>query len=142
MTKEVLVSLCGLQFEQKQEDPEKIEMLLGGEYYYKNGKHFVIYEEMTEGFDTSTRNYLKIQEGCLELTRSGLVNVHMVFEEHKKNVTSYHTPYGQILIGINTDRITINQGEDEMEVVVDYGLDVNYEFLSDCHIKIRIQSKK
>lgn len=142
MTKEVLVSLCGLQFDQHQEEPEKVEMLLGGEYFNKNGKHYVIYEEMTEGFDTPTKNRLKFQDGCLELTRTGLVNVHMVFEEKKKNMTSYNTPFGQIIIGIDAKKIAITETDNQIDVSVDYALDINYEYLSDCHIQIKIKSKE
>ena len=69
------------------------------------------------------------------------MNVHMVFQENKKNLTSYNTPFGQILIGIDTKKIQIEEGQENIVVDVDYALDVNYEFLSDCHITINIASK-
>ena len=78
----------------------------------------------------------------LELSRSGLVNVHMIFQENKKNLTNYNTPFGQILIGIDTKKIRIEEGQDNIVVDVDYALDINYEFLSDCHITINIASKE
>ena len=78
----------------------------------------------------------------LEISRSGLVNVHMVFQENKKNLTSYNTPFGQILIGIDTKKIQIEEEQENIVVDVEYALDVNYEFLSDCHIKINIASKQ
>ena len=51
MTKEVLLTLQGLQFDQREENADKIEMVMVGDYYKKNDKHYVIYEEITEGFD-------------------------------------------------------------------------------------------
>ncbi|MCH5259548.1 MAG: DUF1934 domain-containing protein [Lachnospiraceae bacterium] len=142
MTREVLLTLQGLQFDQREEDADKIETVTVGDYYKKNGKHYVIYEEITEGFSQPTKNRLKFSEDMLELSRNGLVNMHMVFQENKKNLTNYNTPFGQILIGIDTKKIQIKEQKDNIVVDVDYSLDVNYEFLSDCHIKISICSKE
>ncbi len=142
MTKEVLLTLKGLQFDNREEDADKIEMVTVGDYYKKNDRHYVVYEEVTEGFTQPTKNRLKISEHCLELTRHGLVNVHMIFQENKKNLTNYNTPFGQILIGIDTKKVQIKEQENRVSVDVDYALDVNYEFFSDCHIKIDICSKE
>ena len=102
----------------------------------------MIYEEVTEGFEKPTKNRLKFSDHMVELTRNGLVNVHMIFQENKKNLSNYNTPFGQILVGIDTKRITIDEREENIVVDVDYALDINYEFLSDCHIKIDIRSKE
>lgn len=142
MTQEVLLSLRGLQFDQREEDADKIEMVTVGDYYKRNGKHYVVYEEIMEGFTQPAKNRLKFSEHMLELSRNGLINVHMVFQENKKNLTNYNTPFGQILIGIDTKKVEMKEQEDQITVDVDYSLDVNYEFLSDCHIKISICSKE
>lgn len=62
MTKEVLLTLQGLQFDQREENADKIEMVMVGDYYKKNDKHYVVYEEITEGFDQPTKNRLKFSE--------------------------------------------------------------------------------
>ena len=111
MTKEVLLTLQGLQFDQREEDADKIETVTVGDYYKKNGRHYVVYEEVTEGLG-------------------------------RQDLTDYNSPFGQILVGIDTKRITIDEKEDNIVVDVDYALDINYEFLSDCHIKIDIRSKE
>lgn len=141
MTKEVLISLRGLQFDQSDSDPEKIETIMAGSYYEKNGSHYVLYEEVMEGFSEPVKNRIKFSEHTLELARSGAVNVHMIFEESRKNMTSYQTPYGNILIGIDTRKIHITQESDRIVVDVDYALDVNYEYLADCQIVLDIRSK-
>ena len=141
MTKDVLISLRGLQFDQSDSDVEKIETIMPGSYYEKNGSHYVLYDEIMEGFSEPVKNRLKFGEHALELTRSGAVNVHMIFEENRKNMTSYNTPYGNILIGIDTRKIHITQESDRIVVDVDYALDVNYEYLADCQIVLDIRSK-
>ena len=39
MTKDVLISISGLQLEA--EDDEPIEVVTSGNYYYKNNKHYI-----------------------------------------------------------------------------------------------------
>lgn len=142
MTKEVLISLRGLQFDQSETDTDKIETITVGSYYEKNGSHYVLYDEVMEGFEESTKNKIKFGEHFLELSRSGLINVHMIFEENKKNMTSYNTPYGNILIGIDTKKIHIAREPERIVVDVEYALDINYEYLSDCKILLDIRSKQ
>ena len=140
MTKEVWITVCGLQ-NGPDTDGEPIEMTIAGEYYYKNEKHYILYEEVMEGETNTTKNRIKIAPGMLELTKNGVVNVHMLFEEYKKNVTHYHTPYGSLVMGIDTQKVEIFENENELKVNVGYALEMNQEFVADCNIKITVQSK-
>ena len=88
------------------------------------------------------RNKIKITgTDVVEIMRSGLSSSHMVFERNKKNLTYYHTPFGQMLVGVNTRKMKINVGEDKIDVQVGYELDVNHEPMADCEIKMNIMSK-
>ena len=44
MTKDVIVTISGLQFAQETET-EPVEIVTAGSYYKKNGKHYIIYDE-------------------------------------------------------------------------------------------------
>lgn len=59
----------------------------------------------------------------------------------RKTMTSYLTPYGSILIGLDTSRVTFTEEEKEISVNVDYALEVNYEYLADCRIEMHIRPK-
>lgn len=141
MTKDVLLAIRGLQFDVN-EDENKVETINVAEYYNKNNQHYVIYDEITEGFGESTKNIIKFKEHSMDLTKRGLVNVHMVFEENKKNMTNYSTPYGNILIGIDAKRVSCTEEEEQIRVDVEYALEVNYEHLADCKIQMNIRAKE
>lgn len=141
MTKEVLVSISGLQFAEEMAE-EPMEVITSGDYYKKNGKHYIIYDEVMEGFTETTKNIVKIGNGCLDITKRGVTNVHMMFEKDKKNLTYYYTPYGSLLIGIEARGVEVEETENDLFVVVDYALEVNYEHLADCKIKMNVKSKK
>lgn len=141
MTKDVLLSLRGLQFDTTSEDGDKIETITPAEYYKRNDSHYVIYEEAVEGFAEGTKNIIKFKNHALDLTKKGMFNVHMIFEEKKKNMTNYSTPYGDILIGIDTRSVEMTEEEERIVVDVDYALEVNYEHLADCKIRVDIRPK-
>lgn len=140
MTKDVLISIKGLQFEQSanMNDDNPIEVITKGDYYKKNGKHYVIFEEMAEYGGEKTKNLMKFAENQFDLQRKGGVNVHMVFDEKRKTQSYYGTPFGNILIGIDTENVSFTESEDKIRLSVDYSLDVNYEFLAECKIAVDI----
>lgn len=140
MTKDVIISICGLQ-NGPETDGEPIEMITTGEYFYKNNKHYILYEEVMEGETKTTKNRIKISQGQMELTKKGVVNVHMVFEENVKNITHYYTPYGSLTMGIDAKKVEIKELEDELDISVEYGMEMNQEFVADCHITIKVKSK-
>ncbi len=143
MTKEVLVTIRGMQFtKQEEEDLEPVEVIMAGDYYKKNNKHYVIYDEVIEGFDGTTKNIIKLQEDCIDIIKKGVANVHMTFEKNKKNVTCYDTPFGSLMLGIHAKNIDIQEEEDDIRVKVEYALELNYEHLANCNIKMAIQSKE
>lgn len=149
MTKDVLVSISGLHTDVlsavKGDDiaDEAIEVVTPGSYYCKNGKHYVIYDEVTEGVQGTTKNKIKISgTDSLEIMKTGQSNAHMLFEKSRKNLTYYKTPFGQLLVGVNTKNMKINVTEENIDISVDYELDINYEPLADCSIKMEIYPKK
>lgn len=143
MTKDVIISIKGLQFEATADEKgEPVEIVTVGEYYNKNGKHYILYDEVMEGFTGITKNTVKISEQSLDITKKGVTNVHMAFEENKKNITCYNTPYGSLMIGIDARDVNIAENDDNIDIKVKYALDVNYEHLADCTIMINVKSKE
>lgn len=140
MTKEVLISIAGLQFGEEA-DGDKIEIITPGNYYKKKNRHYVTYDEMLEGFDGVTKNLIKFDDDFVSITKRGLTNVDMVFEKNKRNMTNYITPYGTLLVGIDTDNIDIAEKDNEISIKIDYSLDINYQHLAECKIDMQIRSK-
>lgn len=140
MTKEVLVSISGLQMA-PDEQTDSVEVIAPGEYYYRNNKHFVIYDEVAEGESEATKNIIKFNGDMMEVTRKGSANVHLVFEKNKKNVTYYYTPFGSLNVGIEARSIEVTEEENEIKVNVKYALEVNYEHVAECDIVLTVKSK-
>ena len=147
MTQEVLLTISGLhamEFTENEDDgDEPIEVIAPASYYWKNGKHYIMYDEVVEGIPGVIKNKIKITgEDTLEIMKSGIINAHMVFEKNKMNVTYYDTPYGQIHVGIHTRELEVDVSEELIGVEVIYGMDINHEAVADCRITMSIQPRK
>lgn len=147
MTKEVLLSISGLHYDvftgTEGEENEPIEVITPASYYYKNGKHYIIYEEVVEGLPGTIKNKVRISEyGLLEIIKSGISNLHMIFEKDKINMTQYETPYGELLVGVYTKDIRVEVSEEEMHICVSYVLDINGEKVADSEIVMNVKSKQ
>ena len=137
MTKDVLIAIKGMQFEGA-EDAEEIEVIQRGQYYQKNGTHYLLYEEPIEGSIDIIKNRIKFKDGEVQVAKKGPVNTVLNFKQNEKNMTNYATPYGNLLIGIDTQEINCELSEEKMDIRVEYSLDINYEFLADCKISIAV----
>ena len=146
MTQDVLVTISGLHVMEavdvNSEENEPIEIISPGKYYEKNGKHYILYDEVMEGFSGMIKNKVKITGNSkLEIIKSGLTSSHMVFENGKSNVTFYETPFGRMHVEMHTRYLDILIKEDVIDIDVDYALDINGEPAAECRIVMNIKSK-
>lgn len=146
MTKDVLLSISGLHndvndIQEADEQEEPIEVITPATYYFKNGKHYVVCDEVVEGVPGTIKTKIRITEGeKLEIMKNGVTNTHMIFEKDKINLTEYQTPYGEMLIGTQTNRMDVTIEESKIGIEVAYALDINQEKVADCNIVINIKA--
>ena len=141
MNKDVLIHVRGLQMMETDDAQEPIEIVVPGQYYFRNGSHYLRYEEMMDDTAETTVNYINMSPNGVEVRKQGQVNVHMVFEEGKKNKTFYNTPYGTLQMGISATGLELKESEDGIQMKVDYALDMNEEHVADCYLTVQAQSK-
>lgn len=139
MTREVLITISGVQL--MDGDSSKVELITAGDYFLKNGSHYILYDEIPEGIDGVVKNTIKIRPQTMDIIKRGAMDVHMTFEKDKKDLSCYATPMGEMMIGVNTNDIVIEETEDALKVKVDYSLDINYEPVSLCNIMLDVRSK-
>ena len=139
MTRNVLVSITGAQL--TDDGPQEVELITVGDYYEKNGKHYVVYEEMPEDGSGVIKNTIRIQPDSMSIIKNGIASAQMVFEKNKKNQSCYVTPFGQMMVGVSTGDIRVEEAEDRLKVDVDYSLDINYEHVSDCNITVEVRAR-
>ena len=140
MTKEVIVSIKGLQ-EMSAENGDSVEMVSTGQYRYEKDQHIIQYEEIDEENQEITHVTIVIGKDFVEIIKSGQNNVQMMFQEEQKTTSCYQTPFGDLTVGMDTTKVSIEEQENEISVALEYGLDMNYSHVADCTITIRIMAK-
>ena len=68
MTRDVLIRLSGLQA--MEGDEGTVEVITSGDYFWKNNKHYLIYDEVMEGMDGAIRNTMKLTPEKLEIKKA------------------------------------------------------------------------
>lgn len=137
MKKDILLSITGLHFtDTEDEESAPVEVITPGQYYNKNGKHYIIYNEIAEDSTGNTKTRIKIDDTTVEIKKQGNTSTNLIFEEGKQNLTCYHTPYGDIMFGVYTQNIDFREAADELSLEINYMLEANYEPMSECHLKL------
>ena len=122
-------------------DEEEVEVFSAGKYYFKNGKHYIFYDEMVEDTGTVVKNRITLKDGRMEVKKTGPFHSQLVFEEERKNNSWYNTPFGQLMAGIEVQSMRIKEEEKLLEIRVDYELEINYEKMAQCQIQIKVMAK-
>lgn len=141
MNKDVLLSIRGLHFTEPDEDAEPVEVITPAEYYMRNGKHYILYNEIAEDPSGNTKNKIKIDDTGVKITKKGLSSTEMLFEKGKKNHTCYNTPFGSLMLSIITNQIDFQEEDSQLSLTIDYMLEAEYEPVADCRLKLRVVEK-
>ena len=141
MDRDVWVKITGVQISPDTKEPEEIEVITAGSYYWKNEKHYLRYEEITPDENGKTSNTVKISPDAVDILKKGNVNTHMLFQKDQKTVSYYNTPFGSLLIGLDTKEIDIAEEESSLTATVRYGLELNNHPIANCRIAISVNEK-
>lgn len=140
MTKDVLITISGIQtIDGEVNDP--IETVTPGEYYFRNGKHYILYDEVQEGVPGVTKCMNQDRRRCGRSLQKGKCGVHMSFQKDKKTRTSYQTPYGSMMLGFDSRTIRLMETEDMLHLKLEYDMEVEEEHLAECTLTMKVKSK-
>lgn len=124
MSDNVIISIKGSQSGDQGSD--EIELVTEGKLIRRGeGSYIVSYEESELTGLEGTTTTLDIEGSRVTLLRQGALNSQMVFEEGRRHLSMYETPYGSLSIGINTRRMKNTVGESGGDLEIDYAIEVD-----------------
>ncbi|MBQ8546969.1 MAG: DUF1934 domain-containing protein [Lachnospiraceae bacterium] len=138
MKKNVVISLMGLQYAVEEEEAP-IEVINFGQYYKKGDKHYLLYEETDES-GRATKCRIKVSEKELELQKRDRSNTRLLFLPGEEYLTGYETPYGSLLVGVDTRSLELYEEDDFLRATLKYGLELNGEKTGECTLVLKVQS--
>ncbi len=123
-------------------EDETVEIINVGTYSVVNGKEYIRYEEVYDESKESSTSMIKIYDNCVEVSKKGAVTTKMIFKPGDKTMTFYNTPYGAMSLGITTKQLDIDRTDNKIEIYLVYGMELNYEHLSDCDLRITVTTEE
>ena len=99
--------ITGLQYLPEYSEPLVTVQEVRAEYFYRNGSHYLFYEEQPEGCQDVLKTRVKRKNGTVEIYRQGSMGSCMVFEAGRRYRTEYPTPFGVLLLDIVTEAVEI-----------------------------------
>ena len=141
MTKDVILTISGLHDTDGDGDTP-IETMTPAQYYMKNGKHYVVYDEVLEGLEGTLKSTIKFTEKQVELIRNGAATARMVFQPGQEHMVIYQTPMGPLSISVYTDDMEIVIEEEKIALRIDYSLKTEDVVVSESTVNISLCPKE
>jgi len=124
MRDNVIISIKGKQVNEN--GPDEMELVTAGKLMRNAaGGLTVSYQESELTGLEGTTTKLHINGPMVTLLREGTVNSQMVFEEGRRHLSMYETPYGAMSVGINTRRVKSTLDENGGDVEIDYAIEID-----------------
>ena len=139
MKKDVIISIRGLQ-EQEGETGDPITLVTSGRYYRKNGSYYIIYDETELTGLAGTRTTVHVKADTVKVIRTGLYPSELQFEQGKRNVSLYHTDYGDLSIVVSTRNILNTLTDDGGDLDVEYAVEVANTPVGINHLSLNIKN--
>ena len=135
MTQDVLLTISGVQSEV---GDEAIELVTEANYYFKNGKHYVLYEEQPEDHGPITKSMLRFDDKRFEMNKKGALNSNLVFAKDAEHAAMYETPVGPLEVLVKTSRYDYCFEEQCLTADIGYSLEINSNYVSECEVHVKI----
>lgn len=138
MEKDVIISIKGMQHFTGMEG-DRIELVTQGRLAGDESGYTLTYQESELTGLGSTQTVFQVQPDRVTLMRSGEINFQMVFQEGRRHLSLYETPYGSLSVGVNTRHMSAQLGEHGGELEIDYNIEIDHSLAGRNVFQIRVR---
>lgn len=141
MDKSVIISIKGKQSFEGVED-EVTELVTEGLLAKEgDGEYTISYQESELTGLEGTLTTFQIENGRIILMRVGEYNSQMVFEEGRRHLSMYDTPYGALSIGVSTRKMRSSMGDAGGDIMIDYAIEIDHAVAGMNLFQINVREK-
>ena len=142
MDNNVIISIKGMQSLDGAEN-ETVELVTEGTLIRDgDGEYTISYQESEVTGMEGTLTTFQIERGRVTLLRIGEFNSQMVFEQGRRHLSMYDTPYGSLSVGVNTRRMDCRMGEHGGNIEIDYAIEIDHAVAGQNLFRIQVREKK
>ena len=140
MDKDVVISIKGMQ---KYEGtlPDVVELVTAGRLSREGESYTLSYQESELTGLGGTLTTILVDGKQVTLLRVGEFNSQMVFQEGRRHLSMYNTPYGAMAIGVHTRRLLAELTDQGGDIEVDYAIEVDHALAGRNIFRINVRDK-
>lgn len=139
MKKDVIISIRGLQATEEGAG-EPITLVTPGRYYRRNDCYYITYEETALTGLEGTRTTLRVRPDYVKLVRTGQYPSELEFVRGKRNLSLYHTDYGDLSVVVATKSIRSSLTDEGGDLDVKYAVEVANTSLGINHLQLNVKN--
>ncbi len=106
---------------------DETENIFKGTMATKGKDIYILYKDQT----TKTNTTVKVTEQGISIKRAGSLNGHLQFHKDERKRCLYGTPFGNMLIDIETSNIEVYLLEKGVKIYIEYSIIMDEEKVSD-----------
>ena len=138
MEKDVIISIRGTQ-DYSGTDPDTMELVTEGKLAVQDGALRLSYEESELTGMEGTTTVFQVEPEKVTLLRLGSVQSEMVFEEGRRHMSLYSTPYGNMEIGVRARRLNSTLELTGGRLEIDYDMEINHMLAGQSLFRIDVR---
>ena len=138
MEKEVVISIKGMQ-KYEGMPPDVIELVTEGRMARDGASYTLSYQESELTGLEGTLTTILVDGEQVTLMRVGEFNSQLVFQEGRRHLSMYNTPYGAMTIGVNTRRLLAELTDQGGDIEVDYAIEVDHALAGRSVFRINVR---
>ena len=138
MEKSVVISVKGIQ-KYEGAPPDVVELVTEGVLARYGENYTLSYQESELTGLEGTLTTIHVDGDEVSLMRVGEFNSQMVFQEGRRHLSMYNTPYGAMAIGVHTRHLLAELNDQGGDIEVDYSIEVDHALAgrSVFHINVK-----
>ncbi len=142
MEENYLLSVCGKQFVNGNSD--KVELQTNASYVMRGSSRYITYKEYDpQDPQVHYRTTVKVDENnVVTVIKGGEMSHNLILEQGQRHRCEYRTPYGNMTLGIYTERVEIELDDNGGSISVSYNIDIENELASSNELVLNIKEAK
>ena len=141
MEKEVVISIKGMQ-QYEGALPDAVELVTAGRLARDGTGYTLSYQESElTGLD-GTLTTIQVDGEQVTLMRVGEFNSQLVFQEGRRHLSVYNTPYGAMSVGVNTRHLLAELSDRGGDIEVDYFIEIDHALAGRNVFRISVKEAK
>ena len=138
MEKEVVISIKGMQ-KYEGMPPDVVELVTEGRMARDGSSYTLSYQESELTGLEGTLTTILVDGEQVTLMRMGEFNSQLVFQEGRRHLSLYNTPYGAMTIGVNTRHLLAELTDQGGDIEVDYAIEVDHALAGRSVFRINVR---